>query len=62
MTYVVNDLNCEEIVGKCYEKGLQKINRQEFRVEKKNKKEGDKIYVKWRGYDGSVNSWIDKKD
>ena len=23
---------------------------------------GDKLYVKWKGYDKSFNSWIDKKD
>ena len=35
-TYVINDLNGEEIVGKCYEKKLQKTNQQEFRIENKN--------------------------
>ena len=26
------------------------------------KEKGDKLYVKWKGYDNSFNSWIDKKD
>ena len=26
------------------------------------KKKDDKLYVKWKGYDSSFNSWIDKKD
>ena len=26
------------------------------------KKKGNKLYVKWKGYDNSFNSWIDKKD
>ena len=26
------------------------------------KRKGDKLFVKWKGYDSSVNSWIDKKD
>ena len=26
------------------------------------KKKGDKLLVKWKGYDNSFNSWIDKKD
>ena len=25
------------------------------------KRTGDKLYVKWKGYDRSFNSWIDKK-
>ena len=32
-----------------------------FRIEKLIKKKGDKLYVKWKGYDSSSNSWIDKK-
>ena len=24
------------------------------------KRKGDKLYVKWKGYDSSFNSWIDK--
>ena len=26
------------------------------------KRKGDELYVKWKGYDNSFNSWIDKKD
>ena len=61
-TYVVNDLNGEEIIRTFYEKELQKTNQQEFRIEKVIKRKGDKLYVKWKGYDNSFNSWIDKKD
>ena len=60
-TYVINYLNGEEIIGTFYEKELQKTNQQEFRIEKVIKKKGDKLYVKWKGYN-SFNSWIDKKD
>ena len=38
-TYVINDLNGEEIIGTFYEKELQKINQQQFRIEKKIKKQ-----------------------
>ena len=31
------------------------------RVEKVIKKKGDKLCIKWKGYDSSFNSWIDKK-
>ena len=61
-TYVINDLNGEEIIGTFYEKELQKTNQKEFRIEKVLKKKGDKLYVKWKGYDNLFNSWIDKKD
>ena len=61
-TYVINDLSGEEIIGTFYEKELQKIDQQEFRIEKVIRKKDDKLYVKWKGYDSSFNSWIDKKD
>ena len=61
-TYVIDDLNGEEITGTFYEKELQKTNQEEFRIEKVIKRKGDKIYVKWKGYDNSFNSWIDIKD
>ena len=61
-TYVINDLNDEEIIGTFYEKELQKIDQQEFRIETVIKEKHDKLYVKWKGYDNSFNSWIDKKD
>ena len=52
-TYVINDLNGEE-------KELQKTNQEEFRIEKVIRRKGDKLYVKWKGYNNSFNSWIDK--
>ena len=61
-TYVINDLNGEEINGTFYKKELQKANQEEFRIEKVIKRKGDKIYVKWKGYDDSFNNWIDIKD
>ena len=60
-TYLIKDLNGEEIVGTFYEKDLQKTNQQEFRIEEVIKKKGDKLYVKWKGCDSSFNSQIDKK-
>ena len=61
-TYVISNLNDEKIIGKFHEKELQKIDQQEFRIEKVIKKKGDKLYVKWKGYDNSFNGWIDKKE
>ena len=61
-TYVINDLNGEEIIGTFYERELQNTNQEEFRTEKVIKKKGNKLCVKWKGYDNSFDSWIDKKD
>ena len=61
-TYLINDLTGEEIVGSFYEKDLQKADQKESRIEKAIKRKGNKLYVKWKGYDNSFNSWIDKKD
>ena len=61
-TYVISDFNGEKIIGTFYEKGLQNTNQKEFRTQTVIKKKGDKLYVKWKGYDNSFISWIDKKD
>ena len=61
-TYVSNDLNGEEIIRAFYEKDLQRTNQQEFRIKKVINRKGDKLYVKWKGYDSSFNSSIDKTD
>ena len=41
---------------------MKKNYRQEYRIEIVSKKKDDKLYVKWKGYNNSFNSWIDKKD
>ena len=56
-----NDLNGEEIIWTFYEKVLQITNQQESRIENVIKKR-DKLHVKWKGYDTSFDSSIDKKD
>ena len=60
-TYI-NYLNGKEIIETFDEKELQKTYQQTFRIEKVIKRKGDKLYVKWKGFDNSFNSWIDKKD
>ena len=60
-TYVINDLNGEEIIGTFYKNEFQKTNQKEFRIEKVIKRKGDKLYVNWKDYDSLFNSWIDKK-
>ena len=61
-TYAISDLNGEPITGSFYEKELQKTSQEKFRIKKVLKRKGDKLYVKWKGYDNRFNSWIDKKD
>ena len=37
-------------------------NHKGFRVEKLIKRKDHKLYDKWKRYDNSFNSWIDKKE
>ena len=39
---------------------MQKTNQKEFRIEKVIKRKGNKIYVKWKGYDNSFKIWVHK--
>ena len=43
-------------------KNCKKQNQKEFRIGKVIKKKGNKLYVRWKGYDSSFNRWIEKKD
>ena len=45
-TYVIIVLNGEEIIGKFYEKELQKTNQKEFKIEMVIKRKGNKLFVK----------------
>ena len=43
-------------------KNCKKKNQKEVRIEKVLKRNVDKLYAEWKGYDDLFNSWIDKKD
>ena len=62
ITYQLKDMNDEIIKGIFYEKELQltKNTTGEYIIERILKTKGDKIYVKWRGYNNNFNSWINK--
>ena len=45
-TYVIMDLNSEDIVGTFYEKEFQNTNQEKLRTEKVIKRKGNKLYVK----------------
>ena len=47
-TYVINDLNGEEITGTFCEKKMQKSSQEKFRTEEVLKRKGDKLHVKWK--------------
>ena len=54
LTYVISDLKGE----KEGDLKFQKTNQKGFRVVKVIKNKGDKLYVKWKGYDSSFNSYF----
>ena len=60
--YYLKDLNGEKLDGTFYEQELQKRILSLYVIEKIIKTKNDKLFVKWRGYNNSFNSWIDKKD
>ena len=37
------------------------VQKNEFRIEQVIKRKSDKLYAKWKGYNNSFNSWVDKK-
>ena len=61
-TYVIKDLHAKEIVGKFYQKELQKANRKEFKIEKVIKRKGVELYVKWKGHNRLLSSYATKAD
>ena len=61
-SYVISDLNGEAINGSFHEKELQETSQEKFRIEKVLKRKGNKLYVTWKGYDNSFNSWIIEKN
>ena len=60
-TYVISDLNGEEIGETFYKKSLQKANQKEFRVEKVIMRKGNKLCVKWKGYNNLLIVGLIKK-
>ena len=58
MDIFISDLNWQEIVGTFYEKELQKTNQKEFAIKRAIKRKGNKLYVKWKGYENYFDTWI----
>lgn len=64
VTYTLKDYRNNILKGKFYEYEVRKtmVDDNVYLVEKVLRKRGDKILVKWLGFDGEHNSWINKKD
>ena len=63
ITYKIKDLKEEEIQGKFYKEELMKTKYpHEYLVEKVLKRKGNKVYVKWLGFDNTHNTWINKSN
>ena len=63
--YFLKDLNGEKLDGSFYQQELLKTNMKEdglYIIEKIIKKVGNKYLIKWKGYDNSFNSYVDKND
>ena len=65
ISYKIKDMNNEIIQGIFYEKELQLSKMKEdglYIIEQIIRKVGNKYLVKWKGYDDSFNSYVNKND
>ena len=61
VTYMLEDTRGNPIQGRFYEEELQRARYEDaYLVEKVLKKRGDKVLVRWLGFDSSHDSWINK--
>ncbi|KAJ8978144.1 hypothetical protein NQ317_016846 [Molorchus minor] len=60
-TYLLEDMNGQQVKGCFYEHELQKTKYPDiYLVEKVLKKNKNKVYVKWLGFSKGHNSWIEE--
>jgi hypothetical protein len=63
VTYLLKDDKGEVLKGGFYQEELSKTKiKDTYLIEKVIRKKGDKLLVRWLGFDESHDSWIDKKD
>lgn len=63
VTYLLVDHEGRDITGTVYAEELQSVKYPDlFLVEKVLRKKGDKVFVKWLGFESRFNSWINEKD
>ena len=51
----------KKLLERFTKKNFKKQIKKSLELKKVIKRKGDKLYVKWKGYNKSFNSWIDKK-
>ena len=63
LTYLLKDCNGQEISGGFYSEELQRVKYHDiYLVERVLKRCGNKVLVKWLGFDASHNCWVNIKD
>lgn len=63
VTYTLKDERNQPILGSFYEQELSKTKFPDsYLVEKIIKRQGNKYYVKWLGFNNSYNTWINKNE
>ena len=62
ITYSLEDLRGEPVKGSVYGQELQATDQQIFRIERVLRRQGQRAYVKWRGYSNAFNSWVPLQD
>ena len=53
-TYIIKDLNGEEIKGTFYNEELSRYDSELYEIEKVLKRKKDKFLVKWKGYEKTL--------
>lgn len=64
ITYALKDLMAEPIKGRLYEQQVQKAYQGVYRIGKvlPNKKNTERVLVKWKGYPDKFKRWISKEN
>lgn len=63
-TYTVSDWHGEILQGTFYEQELQLVNKSDdvYKIDSILKTLKHKVFVSWKGYPDTFNSWVNKKD